>query len=99
MGFEGARQIAKCENCGKDTDISNSSFLQKLLVQLKTEKERNKLFGEKVRRIHLSKNGQIQSMHRKIGAFMKLMTPEQKKKARKINQSFRDELRKLEKSL
>lgn len=99
MSFDGKRQMATCKHCGKETDISNSSFVQKLMVQYKTQKEIVKYQSEKLHNVHKSKNGVIQSLHKLVGRFLEIMTPEQIEQAKQLNQESRDEIRKIEKQI
>ena len=99
MSFDDEYQMATCKHCGKQTDISNSSFVQKLMVQYKTQKEIVKYQSEKLQNVHRSKNGVIQSLHKLVGKLLELMTREQIEQAKQLNQETRDEIRKIEKGV
>ncbi|MEK6881570.1 MAG: hypothetical protein AABY22_18250 [Nanoarchaeota archaeon] len=99
MSFDNKKQLAHCQHCGKETDISNSSFVQKLMVQYKTQKDIIKNQEKSLKNSYKSKNGIIQSLHKLVGKLLNLMTDEQKEQAKQLNQETRDEIRKIEKQI
>lgn len=87
---------ARCQHCGKVTDIQLSSTYRQLVSILKTQREALKLKEMNLSRIHRAKNGQIQTLHKIIAQLRGLMTSKQLKEAQKISQQMRDELKKSE---
>lgn len=88
---------ATCQHCGKMTDIQMSSAYRNLVSQNKTLKEEVKARDMTMGRLRQMKNSQIQAMHGVVKRLVDLMTEEQKKEAKKINQFMRDELKNAEK--
>ena len=87
---------AECQHCGKITDIQMSGDYRRLIAQIKTFKDLNKLEESNLSRVLQSKNGQIQKLHQTIAKLRNLMTPKQIKQAKEISQQMRDELKKAE---
>ena len=90
---------AKCEHCGKSTNIGLSHSFRNLIAQNLTKKEEVKFLKMDIDTIHQMKNSQIQSLRKAIKELMDLMTPKQIIKAKLINQFVRDEMRKVEKDV
>lgn len=88
---------AKCQHCGKVTDIQLSGDYRSLVAQNKTLHEALKFNELTLRRIHQMKNSQIQTLHKVIKLLLDLMNSEQRTRARQISQYMRDELRRAEK--
>jgi len=88
---------AKCQHCGKITDIQLSHDYRNLVSQNKTQKEALKFTENTMRRIHTMKNAEVQLLHKKIKLLLDLMTPKQKEKASEISQEMREELKRVEK--
>ena len=89
----------KCPHCKKVVNIKNSKYVQRLITQLKTIKEQYAMAIKNSHNVHLSKNGEIQSLHKKIGLMLELMNEEQIKKFREINKPCREEVKRWEKRL
>ena len=90
-------QVATCEHCKKVTDISNSKWVMKMMVQNRTLKDFNRNFTKNYMNTLAGKNGVIESLHHAIKNLMDLMTEKQIKKAKQINQYTRDSIKKAEK--
>lgn len=90
---------AKCEHCGKSTNIGLSHSYCNLVAQNRTQKETIKFLKMDTATIHQMKNGQIQAQYKTIKQLMNLMTPKQIIKATEINQYLRDEIRRIEKEV
>lgn len=73
--------VATCLNCGKPTDISLSSEVQKLRAAYITLKEERADVLNNCTKIRAQKNGTIQAMNVTIGKLLNIMTNEQRKKA------------------
>lgn len=76
-----------------------SGDVRKMVVQNITLKEQVNAIVADMMRLHKTKNGQIEAMHKAIAQLLGLMTPEQKEQAAKISQALRDEIKKIKKSL
>ena len=85
--------LTKCPHCKGIVDIKNSTYVSKLVTQLKTLREEYSLAIKNNHKIHTCKNGVIQSLHKKIGLIIKLMDENQIEEFKKINKSCRDELK------
>lgn len=96
MGFNSKFQIATCKHCNRPTDISNSNYVQKLIIQNKSQKEEINSLSKKLNKVRLEKNGTIQKLHQEIRMLLELMTDEQKEKAKQINQLMREEIKRHE---
>lgn len=94
--FDKKLHVAKCQHCGKITDIGTSQAVMAMVAKNRTMKEALKECSKNKENLRSMKNGQIQIMHKTIKQLMDLMTEEQKEKARGINQSNRDMLKKAE---
>ena len=90
---------AKCEHCGKSTNIQLSHTYRNLVAQNQTKKEEVKFLKMNISTIHQMKNSQIQALRKVIKQLMDLMTPKQIIKAKSINQFLKDEMRKIEKDV
>ena len=88
---------AKCEHCGKITNIGLSHAYRNLVAQHKTQKELIKFLQMNKATIHQMRNSQILSLHKSIKQLYTLLTPKQLIKAKAISQNLRDELRMVEK--
>ncbi len=89
----------KCPHCKGIVDIQDSTYVQRLIVQLKTLREQHAIAIKNSRNVHSGKNGIIQSLHKKVGFMLGLMNEGQLKKFREINKSFRDEEKRWKKEL
>lgn len=87
---------AKCQHCGKVTDIQLSGDYRSLVAQNITLKEALKFNQDSFRRMHIMKNSNLQTLHKTIKQLLDLMTPKQQEKAKKISQFMREELKRVE---
>ncbi len=88
---------ATCRQCGEVTDIQFSWCYRQLATKIKTFREMLKSSNESQRKWLNIKNGQIQAMHKIVAELIGLLTPDQKKEAKKITQEMRDLIKKAEK--
>ena len=89
--------VATCEHCKKVTGIGVSKDVRNLITHCETLKDQLKLTCSNLHMIHKIKNGTIQALHKTIYQLYSLMTDKQRKKALKISQSLRDEIKKIKK--
>lgn len=90
-------QVATCQHCKKQTDISLSKDVRAMVVQNTTLKEMLKLCSQNQRTLHLTKNGEIMAMHKMIFQMFQLLDDKQKENAFKLNKKLREELKYLKK--
>jgi len=90
-------KVMKCPNCKKVVSISNCKWAERILTLLKTVREINENLSITLMNTRMSKNGTIQRLHKLVGQLLDLMDEDQRKKAKKINQVMRDEIKKWEK--
>ncbi len=90
-------KVMTCPECKKVVSIGNCSWVERNLTILKTIRDTNKSLSNDLINIRMSKNGIIQKMHKLVGQLLELMNEEQLKKAKKINQVMKDEIKKWEK--
>ena len=86
-----------CPECKKVVTIGNCKWAERILTTLKTIRDINKDLAINLRNTRMAKNGVIQKMHKLVGQLLELMDEEQLKKAKKINQAMKDEIKKWEK--
>ena len=89
---------AKCENCGKMTDISESTVYKQMKVKCQVATEELKSSEESRKKVRRQRAGDMNAMHICIKRLYELMTKEQKEKAAKISQQLRGEIKKIEKT-
>ena len=87
----------KCPKCNEVVSISECRWVEGILTTLRTLRDINKEHLITTMNIRMSKNGTIQKMHKLIGQLLELMDNGQLEKAKKINQTMRDEIKKWEK--
>lgn len=90
-------KVMKCPKCGEVVSISNCKWAERVLTILRTIRDINKDLSTTLINSRMSKNGTIQKLHKLVGQLLELMDEDQLKKAKKINQVMRDEIKKWEK--
>jgi len=88
---------AVCQECGKVTDIQLSGDFRNLISQNKTLKDNIRVKDKSLEKILREKNGIIQVLNKSMFQLIRIMNEEQKKEAKKINQSIREYIKTAEK--
>jgi len=90
-------KVMECPNCKKVVTISDCKWAERILTILRTSRDIQEHLSVTLYNVRMSKNGTIQRLHKLVGQLLELMDEKQLKKAKKINQIMRDEIKKWEK--
>ena len=90
--------VAKCEHCGKITNISTSHTVRNMKVQNQVLSEELNMSNKERVLMRKQHAGMVASMHVIIKRLYDLMTPEQRTQASEYSQELREEFKKIKKS-
>lgn len=95
--FESGK-VMICPECHEIVSISECKWVERTLTTIRTLKDIIKDRETNLFNTRMIKNGQIQKMHKLVGQLLSLMDGEQLKKAKEINKTMREEIRRWEKN-